>query len=440
MAAEMDSDVKRSRAMRLAGLSGAFFRILKVLVLLVTTPILVTSLGESAFGVFVTITALSSYLALSDLGIGAGLLTVLAKASEEDNQRRVAAIVTNAAWMLLGAGVAVALLGLVASVLVDIPRLFGAPPSLAASSIRGFQVFVIGFGLQIPLSLGARVQAALQSGAEAAMWLAAVTSFSAIASAVAAWWTGSMVMTVLASVSISCLILLLQSIRVARKYSRLICIRSFGFDASASRGLFASSGWLFLLQVSAVVAFQTDVIVVAAVLGSEDAAVFNGALRVFSLLSLVTTALAAQFWPASAAAFSSGGEAWVRDTHRRLAWQLPLLTAVAGLLLTVFGQTIILRWLGPSLVPPVSLLVAFALWSTYASFVLPFSQLLNGAGILKPQVFIGACMAVTNLGATLYLTTRIGLPGPPIGSLLAHVLVALVPTLILTRRVLRRAP
>lgn len=434
-----DGGRQRSRAMRLAGISGATFRLVNVCVILLTTPLLVAALGESAFGVFVTITALSGYLALSDLGIGAGLLTVLGKASETGDDSKMSAIVGNALWILLVAGMIVTVLGLTISMLVDLPRLLGAPPTLAGASTQAFQIFVIGFGLQIPLSLAGRIQSALQNGAEAAFWLAMVTSLSSAAAALSAWVTGSVTVTVASSVCASCAVLLVQTIRVIYAYPWLRSHRSVRFERTPSHGLVSSSGWLFLLQLSAVVAFQTDVILVAAVLGSDNAAIFHSALRMFSLVSLVTTALAAQFWPATAAALSGGGNAWVKSTHSRLAWQLPLITALAGVILTVTGQTLIRLWLGPALVPPVGLLVALALWTTYGSFVFPYSQLLNGAGILKPQVALGIGMAIANLAISLALTRWIGLPGPPLGSLLAHITVALVPTLLLTRSLLRRA-
>lgn len=427
---------RRSTSMRTAGLTGLGLRFLSMIILLVTTPLLVHSLGDAVFGIFVTITALTAYLALSDLGIGAGLLTLLGAAAGQEDHKQMAGLVVNAAWILLAAGTAVGILGLVLAKVIDIPRLLGAAPEDARSAAVAFRVFVVGFAASIPLTLGARVHASLQQGAEAAVWLSATTSLTAAAAATTAWVTGSLVATVFASVAATFVVSLLQTFRVYRQHP-WIRINGARFRRADSRGLVSSSGLLLVLQVSAVVAFQTDIIVVAAVLGSDSAAVFHGTLRAFALVSLATTALVAQFWPATAEAISMKDHRWVRDTHRRLAWQLPLIAALAGTVLVVFGQQLIGLWLGKSLVPPLSLLIAFALWTTYSSFILPYSSLMNGAGILRPQAIIGVLMALANLALTLWLTKTIGLAGPPLGSLLAHVSIALVPAIILVRRVLR---
>ncbi len=407
-------------------------------VLIVTTPILVSALGDAVFGIFVTITALTAYLALSDLGIGAGLLTVLGGAAGRGDRRYMASLVTNAGWILIAAGVAIAAAGLALSVIVDIPGLLGAPAEDAQSALVAFRIFVVGFALGIPLSLGARVQSSLQQGAEAALWLSAVTSLTAAATAGVAWATGSIVVTMLASVTITCAISLLQTVRVLRQHPWIMA-NGARFRRFETRALMSGSGWLFVLQISAVIAFQTDIVIVAAVLGSDQAAVFNGTLRAFGLVSLATTALASQFWPATAEAIESDDLGWVRSTHRRLAWQLPLLAALASLFLVIFGRPLIGLWLGESLVPPLSLLIAFALWTTYGSFVLPYSHMLNAAGVLRPQAFIGVILATVNLALSLLLTWRIGLAGPILGSLTAHVLVGLGPTIVLSRRLLRES-
>lgn len=425
--------------MRTAGAFGMSLRLVNMGVLLVTTPILVRALGDDVFGIFVTITALTAYLAMSDLGIGAGLLTVLGAASGKGDRRQMSRLVTSAGWILLVSGALVAMLGLAISVAIDVPRLLGAPAAQSAEALAAFQIFVVGFAVGIPLSLGARVQSSLQQGAEAVAWLSLNTSLSAAAAAGTAWATGSLVLTMLTSVGVLCLVGLLQSARVLRQHPWILAY-GISFRRRNAHGLLLSSGWLFALQFAAVVAFQTDLLIVAAVLGSDQAAIFHGALRAFAIVSLVTTALAAQFWPATAEAIAVDDQQWVRSTHRRLTWQLPVLAAAAGLFFVVFGRHFIGLWLGESLVPPLSLLLALALWTTYNSFVLPYSQALNGAGILRPLAILSILMAIFNLLISLALTNAIGIAGPPLGSILAHGIFLLGPMLFFVRRVWEKPP
>jgi O-antigen/teichoic acid export membrane protein len=112
-----------------------------------------------------------------------------------------------------------------------------------------------------------------------------------------------------------------------------------------------------------------------------------------------------------------------------------VLTVGCALVVAV-GQPLIRLWAGPGVVPPVSLLVALSLWTVYATFMTQVSYLLNAAEIVGPQVVMALAMAAVNLGVSLYLTHRIGIIGPVVGSLVAHLAVNGVPAVLIARRVL----
>ena len=90
-----------------------------------------------------------------------------------------------------------------------------------------------------------------------------------------------------------------------------------------------------------------------------------------------------------------------------------------------------------ALVPPISLLIAFALWNVYSLALTQCSYLLNAASIVGPQIGMATAMALVNIPLSIELTRRIGLSGPLYGSLISHVLFAGIPTVFLVRRVLR---
>ena len=103
------------------------------------------------------------------------------------------------------------------------------------------------------------------------------------------------------------------------------------------------------------------------------------------------------------------------------------------------GQTLIRWWVGDELVPPVSLLVAFALWTVYSLALTQCSYLLNAAAVVGPQIVMAVAMAVVNIPLSIVLTHELGIVGPLYGSLIAHVVCAGVPTVVLVRRVLAGA-
>jgi hypothetical protein len=75
-----------------------------------------------------------------------------------------------------------------------------------------------------------------------------------------------------------------------------------------------------------------------------------------------------------------------------------------------------------------------AAWTVYAAAMSQASVLLNAIGVVKPQAVMALAMLAVNLPVSIWLTAMVGLPGPVLGSLFAHVVCAGVPTILLVRR------
>jgi O-antigen/teichoic acid export membrane protein len=108
------------------------------------------------------------------------------------------------------------------------------------------------------------------------------------------------------------------------------------------------------------------------------------------------------------------------------------------LLLIVLGRPLARVWVGAQLLPSVGLLAAFAVWTVYSLAMTQVSFLLNAAQVVGPQVIMALSMTAANLGLSLYLTRHVGITGPLIGSLAAHIVFSGVPAVMLAVRVLRR--
>ena len=79
-----------------------------------------------------------------------------------------------------------------------------------------------------------------------------------------------------------------------------------------------------------------------------------------------------------------------------------------------------------------------AVGAVYFNVATQVTFLLNAADIVRPQVAMALTMAVANVSLSIYLTHRIGVIGPVVGSLVAHVFCYGLPALLIARRILRR--
>ena len=108
-----------------------------------------------------------------------------------------------------------------------------------------------------------------------------------------------------------------------------------------------------------------------------------------------------------------------------------------SLLLIVIAPPLLHLWVGDDVDPPLSMLVAMALWAVVSSVSNALAMFFNGASAIRFQVIIATGMAALNLALSIVLVQSIGIAGPMWGSVVAQSLIVLLPELIVIRRVLR---
>lgn len=427
----------RTRRLVAAGLSGVGGRMATVLLGLGLTPVIVGSLGDERYGVFATLTLAVSLLTFSDLGVGNGLITRMAAAGAEGNvaeQRRLASV---AFAIMAAAGTAVAALTLMLSDLLPWRGAFGAPGVPEEELRQAVLTFGLVFAAGVPAAVGQKVLLGLQRGATVNAWLLAGTCTSLLGTAASAAAGAGLPVVVAATVGPPILLawgLTLWLFRIAR---RDLSPRRGDVTLAGAVSLLRVGGLFLVLNAAVALAFQTDLLVVSAVLGASAAAVLAICLRVFSLVQQSTTALLTQLWPAFADALASGDQRWVRRAWWRSSLGIAGVTAPVLLLLALTGDRLIEWWVGPSLVPPTSLLLALAIWTLQQACIYPTAMLLNGAEIVRFQVVAASAMALTNLGLSVVLAQAWGVSGPVWASLITHTALNAVPAVVVVwRRVL----
>jgi O-antigen/teichoic acid export membrane protein len=411
-------------------------RLITVVVSFVATPFVVRGLGDARYGVFATMTMISSLLLFSDLGVGSGLVTTLAKVVGVEDRSAGRQLVASALLILTAASLVVGVCVCAVALFLPVDALLGAPPGDEQLVRHSVLAYAILFAAGVPAGLGQRVLMAMQRGAHAAAWTTVLAVLTSLLPAVAAMSGASLLVVVLAAMLPPAALGGVQTAWVLLRQFPDLRPRVRDFKRARTTALARSSGAFVVLQLAIAIGFQTDIFVVAALLGPTQAATYSLSLRLFGLAGMAASMVSVQFWAAAADALARGDMAWVRRTYRRLT---AITTAVAGgssIALLLAGQTFIAWWVGDSLVPPVSLLVAMALWTTWVAFLQPTAMLLNGAHVLRVQVVTAILMAAINLPLSILFTRQWGVTGPVVASLLASVATTGVPCLLACRQVL----
>jgi O-antigen/teichoic acid export membrane protein len=300
-------------------------------------------------------------------------------------------------------------------------------------------VFAGCFLLNIPAGIVSRVQLGYQEGFIANLWLSLGSVFSLCFLLVVIHYHGSLALLVLALAGAPILALVLNGV-VQFGFQRRWLFPSIGsIDRGVSKNLLHLGGLFFVLQLGGAVAFSSDNIVLARVLGPEAVAQYAVPCRLFSLVSMITSLIVAPLWPAYGEALERKDYQWIRSTLYRSILVVSGVSAVLSGALAVFGVRLIHLWVGPSINPSPLLLVGLGLWGMLLSVSTTIAMFLNGLSIVRFQVVIAFVGALANIVLSVYLTLRIGIPGVVYGSVISQIIVGIIPYFWYVQRYLCKA-
>jgi O-antigen/teichoic acid export membrane protein len=193
----------------------------------------------------------------------------------------------------------------------------------------------------------------------------------------------------------------------------------------------------FLIQISALVLFQTDNLIIAHYLGAAAVTPYSVAWRLFTYTMLFQMLASPSYWPAYSEAFSRGDRAWVRRSFR-INFRFTLAsTFVLALPLVFFGRWIIQKWAGTAAVPSSHLLLWMGIWSIIYGAMTSQSCLLASSGRVKGQAIYAIAAAAINLVLSILLVQKIGATGVIIGTVGAFLTCVVVPQSLEVERTIR---
>jgi O-antigen/teichoic acid export membrane protein len=416
---------ERYRRAALTTVSASIARAVGALTLLASVPLTLSYLGPERYGLWMVLTSIISVMGFADLGIGNGLMNAVSDAYGKDDRDLTREHVASAFFLMLGIALLLAVAGAASYPFLPWVRLFNVKAgAVADEGARAFLVLYCWFVVNIPLGVVTRTQAGLQRGYS-----------SQIVSAIG---------------NIVSLLLLLLVIAFHRDLPWLVASFAIGgFSAIVFNSwlLFREHPWLipswrayrassahtilkvglmfFVVQCAVAVAYTSDNIVIAQVLGVAAVTAYAVPQKFFGVVFMLVSIAVSPLWPAYGEALARGDVGWVRSVFLGSLRLTFVITAPLSLLLALAGPWILKVTVGKSLHAPPSLLGALALWAVVAAISAPMAMLLNGAGVLREQTIIVVVASLTNLALSIFLTRRLGVVGVCLGSIATQLLIVL---------------
>ena len=420
--------LERKRRVALTASSSAIAQAIKILIMIVTVPLLLNYLGNERYGMWLTISSIIALIRFADLGIGNGLLNAITEADGKGDRQMALRAVSSALMLLSLIALLLGLLFVLTYQLVPWERVFNVSSSLAIQEAGpAIAVFALSFFVGMPLVVARKTQMGYQEGFWNDLWLTVGNILGLVGIMVGMQLqvgTPGLILALVGAPVITLFIngVVLFGIRRPWLRPKISAVSKSTASRIAKLGI-----QFFMLSIAVAVAFTSDRIVIAQIMGAEMVPHYAIPQRLFAMISMLIGFILVPLWPAYGEALAHGDVSWIRTTLVRSIRLTLLVTIPTSLIFIVFGRFLIDAWVGQAVQPNFMLLLGLGLWTVISSVGNALAMALNGMGIIRLQVILATIMALANVVLSILLTFRFGVAGPIWGSVITYTIIVLIP-------------
>ena len=368
-------------------LESVFLKGTGLLIGFLTITLTVQYISVRDFGIWMTITFLTSWFSLVDVSFGNGLRNSLVRFFDTGDYDQAKKYVSTLYFL---SGVCALLLCVIFGVvnaLFDWTSLLNIGSDQPALINRIITYTLISFSLQLFLKPISSILLADQRAAAVA-WILLTINVAVIALIYGASLFLKPSLLIIAHIYnvVPVVVYGLGSLYFLRNsYARLTPSLSH-IDFSLTGKLVNVSGQFFFLQLVSVIVFTSGGLFISYFLGSDRVGPYSIANKYFSVLPFLYGIVITPYWSAFTDAVVKRDTAWIRSTIRRLNLISTGLTGVAVFMLAV-SQPVLNRWIGAKI--PVSNALSIWLTAYVISFIFlsNYNYFVNGAGQIKTLVW-----------------------------------------------------
>ena len=430
---------RRLAAMVQGLIAGFGNRMLGILVSFISVPLTVGYLGPERYGAWVTIGSVLTWLQLADLGLGNGLTNAITSARGRGEHDMVRVYISSGAAALTAASLAMGVACIIAWPYIDWSAVLGVRSEAARGEVRLAMGIAIGFSLvNFPLTLVGRIYLAFQRGAQAGYWGVAGNLLSLVLLVTVTRLKGGLPLLVAATWGFGLIFTLASGAWFFLRQHPEASPRFSSIQPAAIRSVTQTGIMFFLIQILALIAFQTDNLVIARYLGASDVAPYNMVYKLFGYTTLLQSLLFSYIWVAYSDAIARGDIPWVKKAFRASVIGGTLVTAVVVVPLVFIAVPFIRWWTGGHITPGLDLVLWMAVWSVINAFTQAVASLLAAANHLKIQIMYSVVSSVLNLVLSIALVRTWGATGVIAGTVVAYLIAVCLPCIIDAELLLKR--
>jgi O-antigen/teichoic acid export membrane protein len=387
---------------------------------LVMLPFNVAHLGQSAYGLWVLVTSVTTYFDVLEMGYGSSQVKFTAQYRARRDAQALNEVTSTLFFLFVG--IAVLKYALAVGVAFSVGYWF----NLDAQQSRVGRDILLIVGVAVATSLPFSVFGSITNGFQRYHLNNVIFIVTTIATAitnVVVLLLGYGIVELVAATTVVRLLSLFAYRRSAYKAFPLLRIRWANVRKARLKEVTAFSAYLLVIDIANKVSYTADAVVIGAVMSTAAVAVYSVGQRLAVTIGRLTRVLSEKLFPTIVDTASLDRRdrlqlLFVQGTRLSLAMVIPLSAFIA-----LLAQPLVLAWVGPRFAESVPIVQILALVVAIKVGTMTSQSMLKGTENHRFLAASTAAASIANLGLSIVLAHRYGLIGVAMGTLIPAVIV-----------------
>lgn len=397
-----------------------------VAITLILVPLSINYINPTQYGMWLTLSSLITWAALFDMGLGNGLKNKLAEYIALDDIEKARSYVSSTYAILTIISLMLFICFWIVNPHIHWYSILNVKNS-GNADLNNLVLFIfITFCFQFVLQLINSVLTANQAPAKYAFLnlIAQLCTLVGVICLIKFHKQGSLSDLVFIIAGLPLLVVFAGSIWFYKGSYKQIAPSLKYINFKYAKELLSVGGGFFIIQICALVLYETDNIVITQLFGPKEVTTFNVAYKLFSTVLMLFVIVITPFWSAFTEAYVKNDYVWIKNAIDKMN-KLWMVLSFCAVLLLIISPWVYNLWVGKSVSVPLSLSIAMCLYTITNIWQAIYVQLLNGIGKIKLQLYLCTAGAIINIPLSVVLGRLFGVAGVTLANVVIFIIIGI---------------
>ncbi|MHB8209560.1 lipopolysaccharide biosynthesis protein [Mucilaginibacter sp.] len=402
-----------------------------VLISFLLIPLTIHYVNAGQYGIWLTISSLVVWINTFDIGLSNGLRNKIAHSIALNETTNIVKYISTTYTILFFIALITFVVFYISGSFFNWNQLLNIKPSINANIWPIITISLGAFCIQFVLQPIKSILTATHEPFKSSLLLLLGQCLTVILIYILTLYTKSSLLMLVVVVSSSpVLIFLIANIYLFNTSLKRYSPKFSAIDLKSAKSLLTTGGAFFLIQMGAVILFETDNIIISRILGPSQVTAFNIASKLFSLTTIIFVIMLTPYWSAFTDAYAKNDMKWIKQSIRkmRMIW---LYMSIATVILYFFSNIFYKIWVGNTISISNQLSLSMAIYVILSNWQGIYVYALNGIGKLRIQLIFISLAGLLNIPLSVLLIHRVGLPG----TVIANIILAIIMNVFYTYQV-----